>query len=89
MSLCAGQLIMQCKKYKIEICRGLRWLCYDISHKTTNQKHAGAMERVYESRCNQGRVCRVDETIVSGVIREEVKTKIKFAELTNSILFGR
>ncbi len=58
--------------------------CYDISHATTNQIHAGAMERVYRSRCVQGRARRGDETIVLGGIRswEEVKTYNKYLELT-------
>ncbi len=68
LSLCAGRLIVPCKKYKNEICHGLRWLCYDVSHTTTNQKHAGTIERVYESMCDQGRERRGDETIVLGGI---------------------
>jgi hypothetical protein len=44
LSCCAEQKIEQCKKYKK--CHGLRYPCYNISHATTNQKHAGAMERV-------------------------------------------
>jgi hypothetical protein len=34
--------------------RDLRWPRSMTTHKTTNQKHAGAMERVYKRRCNQG-----------------------------------
>jgi hypothetical protein len=70
LSLRAGWQIEQCKKYKNKICCGIRWPCYNISHATTNQKHAGsAMERIYESRCDQGGVCTGDETIVLGGIR--------------------
>jgi hypothetical protein len=69
LSLCAGWQIERCKKYINKICPGLRWPCYNISHLTINQKHAGAMERVYESRCNQRRVCRGDEIIILGGIR--------------------
>jgi hypothetical protein len=45
--LCAKRQIEQHKEYINEICCGLRWLCYNISHATTNQKHTGAMERIY------------------------------------------
>ncbi len=38
------------------------------THITTNQKHAGAMERVYERRCDQGGARRGDDTIVLGGI---------------------
>jgi hypothetical protein len=69
LSLYAGRQIEQCQKCMNKICCGLRSPCYDISHATTNQKHAGAMKRVYESRCDQGRVRRGDETIVLGGIR--------------------
>ncbi len=65
----AGQLIVGQRKIQNEICRGLRWPCYDVSHATTDQKHADAMERVHESMCNQGGARRGDETIVLGGIR--------------------
>jgi hypothetical protein len=68
LSLHAGQQIEQCKKYKKKVC-GLRWLRYNISHATTNQKHTGAMERVYKSRCNYGGVRRGDDTVVLVGIR--------------------
>jgi hypothetical protein len=29
-----------------------------MQHTTTNQKHVGAMEQVYERRCDQGGACR-------------------------------
>jgi hypothetical protein len=37
-----------------------------MPHTTTHQKDAGAMERVYKKRCNQGGECRGDDTIVFG-----------------------
>jgi hypothetical protein len=63
-----GELI-DAKNKKIKKCRGLRWLCYDTSHATTNQKHVGTMEQVYESRCSQGGVRRGDNSIILGGVR--------------------
>ena len=37
-----------------------------MQHTTTNQKYVGAMERIYERRCNQGGECRGDDTIKWG-----------------------
>jgi hypothetical protein len=71
MSLHAEQQIEQRKKYKNKICCGLRWPCRDISHATTNQKHAGAMERVYERRCNQGGACMGKKPLFWGVLEVE------------------
>jgi hypothetical protein len=42
----------------------LKCLFYDISHTTTNQKHAGAMEQVYKSRYYKKQASRGDDTIV-------------------------
>ncbi len=42
LSLVQGDKLSDAKKYKNEICCGLRWLCNNISHSTTNQKHFGA-----------------------------------------------
>jgi hypothetical protein len=68
VSLCGvANRVMQ--KIQNKICHGLRWRWYDISHATTNQKHVGAMERVNESRCNQGGARRGDDTIILGGIR--------------------
>ncbi len=69
LSLRAGWQIERREKYKNKICHGLRWPCYNISHVTTNQKHVGAMERTYESRCDQREARRGDDTIVLGGIR--------------------
>ncbi len=66
LSLRARWQIEQRKKYKNKIGHGIRWPCYNISHATTNQKYAGAMEWV---RCDQGGVHTGDETIVLGGIR--------------------
>jgi hypothetical protein len=45
-SLSPGLQIERRKNYINEICRGLRWPCYNISHATTTQQHVGTMERV-------------------------------------------
>jgi hypothetical protein len=40
--------------------------CSMTPQTTTNQKHAGAIERVYKRRCNQGRARKGDDTIILG-----------------------
>jgi hypothetical protein len=69
LSLHVGQQIERHKKYKNKICCGFRWPRYNILHAATNQKHMGAMEQVYVSRCDQGGACTGDETIIWGGIR--------------------
>ncbi len=41
------------------------------THTANNQKHVGAMERVYKRRCNQGGATRGDNIIVLGALEDE------------------
>ena len=42
-------------------------------HTSTNQKHAGVVDYIYERRCNLGGVCRGGDSIVLGAIEDEPK----------------
>jgi hypothetical protein len=45
--------------------------CLMTTHTANNQKHVGAMERVYKRRCNQGGATRGDNIIVLGALEDE------------------